>query len=317
MGKWIILSFLSLAILFTQANSAYSISASEKSQDDYVLLLYHIRNVQVMINNFANEDQKKKYAEISADFRTASVDFYAHNFTYYDEESKKHRIKFYGVKHKLVSLLDDIAKVYIDRSDNLLKQASNSSFNILIKFTKGGYAKYFNRAVNPLAVLQHHKIYKTEEYHLYRDKNTIEDYLRRGYKVLQDAKRTYADPDLQILKEKKERSPQDLNFMLTKYYAVISQCRDAKVCGIEIFKIINLNNLMTVRRKLEAVEISPSNPEPIFDVRIPEDFKVDANDNIFLVHSHEMKKLPADFPKSPATTTEHSNGTQGQETRKN
>jgi hypothetical protein len=126
----------------------YAVAPSVKSQEDYIYLLGLLRNTQVMIANFANDDQKKKYNEINTEFRNASVDFYAHNFVYYDKDSDKHRVRFYGVKSKLVTLLEEMAKVYIDRSENLLRSTSKDSFDILIKFTKGGYAKYFTRPVN-------------------------------------------------------------------------------------------------------------------------------------------------------------------------
>ncbi len=306
---------IAILMLLSYLVPAYAVAPSVKSQEDYIYLLGLLRNTQVMISNFANDDQKKKYNEINTEFRNASVDFYAHNFVYYDKESDKHRVRFYGVKSKLVTLLEEMAKVYIDRSENLLRSTSKDSFDILIKFTKGGYAKYFTRPVNPISPIKNEKIYKTEEYHLYIDKEVLEEYLRRGYKILQDAKRNFTDPDLAILKEKKEKNNQDLNFMINKYFAVISQCRSAKLLGIEIYRTIYVYNLTSIRKKLEQYEISPSNPEPIFDVRIPEPFKVDANDNLQLIHEHEIKKVPNDFPKSPISlsTTENAQPTPQQQ----
>jgi len=49
----------------------YAVSAAVKSQDDYVYLLRQLRDVQIVVNNFANEDQKKKFTEVKEDFRKA------------------------------------------------------------------------------------------------------------------------------------------------------------------------------------------------------------------------------------------------------
>jgi len=178
------------AIMLTSSvTSSYALSTAAKSENDYVYLMHHLRDVQVMIENFATDQQRQKYNDITGDFRNASVDFYAHNFVFFDKNAKKYRMKFYQVKLKLSELLDEMAKSYIDRTSDILRTTSKDSFNILIKFTKGGYAKYFTRPVDPVSKIQGEKIYKTEEYHLYHDKSTIEQYLRKGYKALSDAKK--------------------------------------------------------------------------------------------------------------------------------
>lgn len=292
------LLFLSIVIpLIT--SPLYAVSAAVKSQDDYVYLLRQLRDVQIVVNNFANEDQKKKFTEVKEDFRKASIDFYAHNFAYYDKDAKKHRIKYYIVKSKLAVLLEGLAKEYIIRTEKILRSSSKQTFDILVKYNKGGYAKYFFQPTNPVSIIKEQKFYQPDEYHLYRDKRIIEEYTRRGYNALQEGKNAFNDPEVAILKTKKERRNEDLNFMIGKYYDTIAQCRKAKMLGIEIYKVIHLYNLMSVRTTLEKYNITTGNPEPVFDVRIPEDFKVDANDNLQLIHSHELKKLPEGFPKGP------------------
>jgi len=303
-----LLLFLIAISFFT--NPAFAVSPAAKSQDDYVYLLRQLRDIQIMVSNFANEDQKKKFTEVKDDFRSASIDFYAHNFVYYDKDAKKHRIKYYLVKSKLVVLLEDLAREYIKRTENILRSTSKQTFNILVKYNKGGYAKYFIQPVNPVSVIKQQKIYQPDEYHLYHDKSVIEEYIRRGYKALEDGKRAFNDPEVAMLKTKKERRNEDLNFMIGKYYDTIAQCRKAKMLGIEIYKTIHLYNLMTVRTTLEKYDIPTANPEPIFDVRIPEDFKVDANDNLQLIHSHEMKKLPEGYPKGPTVQIEEQEASQ-------
>jgi hypothetical protein len=293
-----------ILLLFAAGTDTHALSTAAKSENDYIYLMHHLRDVQVMIDNFASDQQRQKYTDLTNDFRNASVDFYAHNFIFFDKNAKKYRMKFYHVKLKMSELLDEMAKAYIDRTSDILRTTSKDSFNILIKFTKGGYSKYFNRPIDPQSRVQGEKIYKTDEYHLYHDKATIEQYLRKGYKMLEDAKRIYDHPDMQTVKAKTEKNNYDVNYMVDGYLNVVKLCRQSKQYGIEIYRIIRKNNIYAIQKKYETYNIPITNPEPVFDVRIPENYKIDANDNIRLVHSHELKKLPADFPKSPLSDTQ-------------
>lgn len=293
-----------IILFFSASTVTHALSTAAKSADDYVYLMHHLRDVQIIIDNFANDQQRQKYTDITNDFKNASVDFYAHNFVFYDKNAKKYRMKFYQVKLKLSDLLDEMAKSYLDRTSDILKTTAKESFNILIKFNKGGYAKYFTRPVDPVSKVQGEKIYKTEEYHLYHDKSIIEQYLRKGYKTLEDAKRIYEHPDMLTVKAKAEKNNYDVDYMVDGYLNVVKFCRQSKQYGIEIYKIIRKNNIYAIQQKFEYYNISITDPVPVFDVRIPENYKIDANDNIKLVHSHELKKLPADFPKSPLSDTQ-------------
>ncbi len=289
-----------LLVSVSAFNPLFALSTSAKSQDDYIYLMHHLRDVQVMIENFANDEQKKKYEEISSDFRNAAVSYYAHDFVFFDKNAKKHRRKFFLIKLKLADLLDGMAQSYLSRANNILQGVSKDSFSILIKFNKGGYRKYFTKAIDPVSMIGGDRIYKSEEYHLYYNKSTIERYLRKGYKIYQDAENIYKNPDMNVIKNKKEKNDYDVDYMVDSFLTIIKNCREAKQYGIEIYKIIRKNNIYAIQNKYDTYNIPISNPEPIFDVRIPENYKIDANDNIRLIHSHELKKLPADFPKSPS-----------------
>ncbi|MCX7677753.1 MAG: hypothetical protein N2316_00900 [Spirochaetes bacterium] len=298
MKKLLIIVILSICALLIRTHGAFALSTAAKSLEEYTYLMNCLRDVRVMIENFASEEQKKKYEEIASDFKDASVSFYGHNFTFFDKDAKKHRRKFYLVKLKLSELLDGLAQSYISRSKEILHGVSKDSFNILIKFDKGGYRKYFTKPHDPVSLVQGEKIYKSEEYHLYYDKSTIERYLNKGYKTLQDAQNIYNHPDMEVVKAKKEKNDYDLHYMVESFLAVIKNCREAKQYGIEIYKIIRKNNIYAIQKKYENYNIPITSPEPIFDVRIPENYKIDANDNLQLIHSIELKKLPPDFPKS-------------------
>jgi len=57
---------------------------------------------------------------------------------------------------------------------------------------------------------------------------------------------------------------------------------------IEIHKILKAHEIVAIQNKYG---IKGNTLEPIFDDRIPEEYKVDANDNMSLVHSIEKSRL--------------------------
>ena len=58
--------------------------------------------------------------------------------------------------------------------------------------------------------------------------------------------------------------------------------------GLEIHKILNINKLGDILRKYN---LTAQRLNPIFDDRIPEDYKLDAIDNKKLIYSLEKKRL--------------------------
>jgi hypothetical protein len=275
--------FVSVAILVLVIASApapvFAISSAVKSQMDYVFTLNHIREIRVIVDNFGNDEQKKEFEEIKTIFNRASEEFYAQNFISSYQ-------KFFNLKERLSVFMENVAAMYIKRSQDVLDSTSKASFDILINYGKGGpMAKYFRKPFNPLEDI---KPYKEEEYHFFHSRETIERYLRGGYKNLQDARNLMADPDLEIIKAKKNKTSANLDFMISRYSIAVENCRLAKQYGIEIHKMIKVHQIGEIQRKYN---LPGATLEPIFDDRIPEDFKLDANDNIKLIHSIEKERL--------------------------
>ncbi len=259
--------------------SGNAISSAAKSQIDYAFTLNHIRELRVIVENFGDEEQKKQFEDIKSLFNTASEEFYAQNFVSSYQ-------KFYNLKERLSTLMESIADMYIKRSQNILDSTSKASFDILINYSKDGpLAKYFRKSFNPLEDV---KPYKEEEYHFFHSRETIERYLRGGYKSLQDARNILADPDMEVIKTKKNKTSANLDFMINRYASAVDNCRLAKQYGIEIHKMIKVHQIGDIQRKYN---IAGATLEPVFDDRIPEEFKVDANDNVKLIHSIEKERL--------------------------
>lgn len=269
----------SIIILFSMNTGVFAISPSMKSQNDYRFTLDTLRTMRIIIENFATEEQQKEYNNIKALFQSASEEYYAQNFT------SSHQ-KFFKVKTELLNMIDKIAQQYMDRTKEILDSTSKESFDILIQYSKGsGLAKYFYKPYNPLEDV---KAYEEKNYHFFHDRNEIESYLKNGYKRLQDAKNIYSNDDLNYIKNKEGRTHKHLELLITRYIDIIEHCRQAKQYGIEIHKILKDHKVVEIQIKYG---LKGNTLDPIFDDRIPEEYKVDANDNMNLIHSIEQSRL--------------------------
>ncbi|HDP79820.1 MAG TPA: hypothetical protein ENN21_03140 [Spirochaetes bacterium] len=256
-----------------------AVSSAVKSQVDYTYTLEVMRNLRVIVDNFGDAEQAKQYDEIKALFRSAAEEFYAQNFVSSYQ-------KFFILKERLASFSSAVSDIYIKRTKDILDSTSKSSFDILLKYSReGGLIKYVRKPFDPVYGM---KQYKEEEYHFFHSKEVIERYLRNGYKRLQDAKNILNDQDLQYIKNKKTRTSSNLDMIIYKNMRAIDECRQGKQYGIEIHKLLKVHQIGDIQKKYNL----PNMPlEPIFDDRIPEEYKVDANDNLRLIHSLEKERM--------------------------
>ncbi len=270
-----------LILLFVVANTtnSYSISPIEKATKDYTLTLEAIRSIRVMVENFGDDGLKKKYADIRIEFQDASENYYGQNFS----ESAS---KFKKVKMELIAFLGVIDDLYLKRTKEILDSTSKDTFDSLIEYSKtSGLAAYFTRPYDPLKDV---KPYDTDKYHLFHDRERISAYLREGYKKYHEAKNIYEDPEIALLRKKTTMTVKNMNYIIARYSDVIFLCRQAKECGIEIHRVKNTNEL---GKSMVKYNVSHGSIIPIFDDRIPEKYKVDANDNMRFIHAVELKKL--------------------------
>lgn len=272
------------ALILSINTNAFAVSAAVKAQNDYFYTLSLLRQLHIMIENFGDADTKSKYQEIQALFRDASEEYYAQNFV------SSHQ-KYFKVKQELASLTDTLAQLYLSRAQEILDSTSKQSFDILIKYDKSSPLKrYFLKPHNPVEDV---KPYNPQEYHLFHSRERIERFLKSGYRKLQRAKILHTGTDITYLKSKKNIKHSELEFIINQHIAVIDFTRLAKQFGIEIHRIINVHQLDAIQRRYG---IDANRLDPIFDDRIPEEYKVDANDNINLIHSIERKRLGQKSP---------------------
>ncbi len=258
---------------------AYAISPAVKSTQDYSFTLQTLRNVRIMIENFGDEELKKRYAEIRGLFQEAGENYYGQDFT-------SSALKFNKVKMELILILESIGDLYLKRTKEILDSTSKESFSILIEYSKqSGLGQYFRKPYDPLRDI---KPYDPKKYHFFHDRTRIESYLRGGYKKYYQAKMIFEDPEIAMLRKRKNLTPNNINYIITSFSNIVFLCREAKRNGIEIHKVTNINEL---GKSLVKYDIRHGSIIPVYDDRIPEQYKVDANDNLGLIHSVELKKL--------------------------
>jgi len=295
-----------IIIFFFGNMQLFSFSASIKTAQDYRFTLSILRKVKIMVNNFPNEKRKLDYAKIKKNFENASKIYFGRKYA----ESFE---KFQTIKLDLMALLEEISKDYLARTKKILDSTSTQSFNILIDFGKNsGLAVYFKRPFNPLKDVKPYRDakglekynykkdetkntdgrkYSSADYHFFRDKVKIEHYLSDGYKKYNFAKNFFEDPDIALYKDrikKKKGRSSTYNFIIQRYLNVITLCREAKQYGLEIHKILNIYQTGVILRKYK---ITGKQMSPIYDERIPQEFRVDAADNINLIYSVEKKRI--------------------------
>jgi hypothetical protein len=257
-------------------------STIEKAQKEYRYNLTILRSIKVMVENFPDDGIKSKYEGAQKKFQEASE-------LYYGQKFSDSYLKFRVVKEDLIKLMQQLAKIYLDRTKEILDSTSKDAFDIIIKYGKNsGEITYFRKPFDPLYDV---KPYSEKNYHFYHDRSKIESFLKEGYKRYQEALAYFNDPEIEYIKNKKNISTETLNYILDRYLLSIFLCRESKQLGIEIHKIgIKQEEIKDQKNRLSAAFFSGQYVLPIYDTRIPEKFKVDANDNMELMHKIEMQR---------------------------
>ncbi|MCP4137114.1 MAG: hypothetical protein GY754_39460 [bacterium] len=277
-----LLIIIPLIVIFSTIN-IYPRSETVKSYEDYRLVLDALRKLKIMIENFPNDENTAQYKKLKADFKKAGIIYYGQHFI------KAHK-NFVKIKGDMVILLEKVSNEYIEATKSLLNSTSKEAFEIMINFSKHStYATYFYKPYDPMVGLKpYSEKFNETHYHYFRDREKIERYIKNGYKNLEIAKNRFNDPEIKYLKERKNRTSKHLDIIISNYLAVIKSCRLAKQLGIEIHKIRNVHKLGDILKKyrLNFKEITP-----IFDDRIPPEFKKDAIDNQRLLYRLEQKRM--------------------------
>ncbi|EQA37757.1 hypothetical protein LEP1GSC047_4040 [Leptospira inadai serovar Lyme str. 10] len=225
-------------------------------------------------------------------------------------------------------LLEEISQAYVERTEEILKTAierknqnnpqDKALVDIAVEYGQGSYiradmkenreAPHFRRMYNP------------REYHYVTNKYTIEKNMELGYQFLGEAKETRNNA-LKIekqLEKHQKLQPSHRKYRIEYYLGAINLCRDARANAVNIFKLkypydnyfIQRSDAKTEELKNEYGEITPAevvsiegitydftqNPlvrmdakmSPVFDKRIPDEYRRDAVDILGRVYDDEI-----------------------------
>jgi len=271
-----------LAILILVSETAFPVSVGVRSSKDYIFTTKVLREIKPMVENFKTDESYKEYQSIQAGFEDAVKDYYG---TDYDSSY----IKFYNLKLQMMNFLDGLSKSYIERTRFLLDNAlkDTNAIKIFVEYNKhSATVRYFRKPFNPLIdVMPYNEEFKASDFHFFYDAPKIEDYIRSGYHYHGQAKLVYNGRDIEFIRSRKKIKTENIDYVIERYLVVIDLCRQSKQCALEIYKNKNDYNTGAI---LEKYNIRKSQITPIFDDRIPEDYKVDAVDNIKLFYSIEQ-----------------------------
>lgn len=278
--------------------SLYSVSNAVISNQDYRYSLEILRDLNIIISNFGTDSEKEEFLKIRSNFQVAAERHYGRHFvnvtslTYKKEKAEERETSidlFYDLKLQLIDLYSTLSEFYIFRTQELLDSIAKESTDIIIEYGRGGgKSKYFfSRPIDPLTDV---KPYDADKFHYFRVRSSIEQYLDSGYRYLNDARRVFDDVDYIYIMSKERKTNRELSYIIEKHRAAIILARQSKESGIEIYRTLNVHKMTEILGKYDV-----SNQKilqfPIYDDRIPEQYKVDATDNRKLLFSVEKQRI--------------------------
>jgi|GEM_PF-238623 len=267
------------------------------SEEDYQYTLGLLRELSTIVQNFGTEEQIEQYKKIKLYYQIAAERHYSKHFIKSvslsgnptpDANIKTSIDLFYELKVDLLEMYASFADFYTLRTKVLLDGMAREATDIMIEYGKQSpMAKYFQRPVDPL---RDTKPYDADKFHYFYHRQSIEAQLDSGYRYLQQARNVYKDVDYMYILAKDQKTSADLDFMIEKHRAVIILSRQAKECGIAVYQTLNTHRMDDILRKYD-VSITNVIRYPIYDDRIPEEFKIDATDNRKLSFNIEKKRV--------------------------
>ncbi len=309
--------------MFAISVPSYALSNATRSGEDYVFTMDAVRKIETMVSNFGTDEIKFKYGEISAKLRDASELHYGQEFYHSTTQFRK-------LKSHIIDLLQNLSNEYLMRSKLMLDTTSKQAFDIVVKYNrKSARASFIGKPIDPIREKEMKDkstdpkkqgkpedddddylekteqvddlTVKPEEYSYFYEREKIENRLKIGYQKYQKAKKLFEDPEIEFLMKKQTKiSDNNIDYIISQYLNVITLCREAKENVVEIHKIMRQHKLS---RSLSLYGITQSTIRPVYDLRIPKKYRIDANDNRNMVHSLEIKKLGKQAEEKPEDKT--------------
>lgn len=267
-------------------------------------------------------DRVKKYKELKRLYQEGLQYFFENNHV------NAYR-RFLEAQLGTEMLLEELSQFYVERTEEILKSAiekknpnnpeDRNLVDIAIEWSKNSFIVR-DMTANREAPLTR-RMYNPRDFHYVTNKYAIEKNMEMGYKFLGLAKETRNNA-LKIekhLEKHQKLQPSHRKHRIEHYIAAIQLCRDARANAINIFKLkypYDNYYLFKSDAKTEAIKddegkAGPSEPvslngvtydfsqnptleydhrmSPVFDRRIPEEYRRDAVDILEKIYDDEVK----------------------------
>ena len=265
-------------------------------------------------------DRLVRYEELKRTFQEGLQYYFEQNYV------SSYR-RFLDAQVGTEKLLEELSQEYVERAEKMLKVAMEKKnpnnpedkavVDISIEYGKGSYntKDMLEDRESPF----HRRMYEPREFHYVTGKYTIENNAELGYRFLGMAKEARLDGmEIDKLLEKHQKlQPSHRKYRIEKYLGAINLARDAKFNAVNIFKMkypYDNYYLMTSTGKSEDLKdkdgnVVPGTPVKLegtnydfsnnpyikmdrrlqanFDVRVPEEFRLDYSDCRFRIHSRD------------------------------
>lgn len=301
--KTIVIIFLSTFF----AHSIFSVAVSEKAKYKRAESMNQLLFLDVPVKNFGTEENKKEYNDLRKQYSVALAFYFEENYV----ESYRGFLDF---QKKIEKLYEKMSASYIDRTAILLQAAlegksvseqqsegSDDKNEKPINDPKGAVEVEFeyNKRQNIVKRFLRNRespkekpLYDTKEFYYAVDKQKILNNLQEGYRLLGLSKRRRQEAmDLEKwLENDKPMDPRMRKMRIEEYRVAIESCRQAKLNAVRAFQLLRRHDIYKVQvahaENYYAVE---KKLDPVFDFRVPAEFRIDFNDSYNRIHKDEMK----------------------------
>lgn len=287
------LSIISVLIfIFGFANTVWGISTAEKAKEKMEENRKYIYAVEVPMKNFGTDEQKNEYMQLKNQYMVG--------LSYYMQADYLNSYKeLLETQKKLDKLYEKLTMDYIERTNKILQELVKTIVEIDIKYNRNSdlVARYLTDIQPPeiggkKAKEQFYSPKETKDYHLVYDKRTIYRNVDKGFEYLGHAKRVRAnavDMEAKKYEDGQVVDPSIFSYRLDNYINVITLCREAKKNAFRAYRLINRNDIYPVQSQYRDNRFAKeSHLLPVFDPRIPDQYKKDASDALNLVHQDEI-----------------------------
>ncbi|TGK30978.1 hypothetical protein EHQ12_05960 [Leptospira gomenensis] len=270
----------------------------------------------------ADGDRIKKYKELKRLYQEGLQYFFENNHV------NSYR-RFLEAQLGTEMLLEELSQYYVERTEEILKAAiekknqnnpeDKNLVDIAIELSKTSYIVKDMTADREAPLTR--RMYNPRDFHYVTNKYAIEKNMETGYKFLGLAKeaRNNALKIEKHLEKHQKLQPSHRKHRIEQYLGAIQLCRDARANAINIFKLkYPYDNYFLFKSdaKTEAIrddegKAGPSEPvllqgvtydfsqnptleldhrlSPVFDRRIPEEYRRDAVDVLEKIYEDEVK----------------------------